>query len=96
MALAETPNGYLWIGTTDGLTRIVGAHFVLNGSNTLPIPAVKSLYRLVPAKDRGLWIGTEGGGLLHRKRNAIPTYLTAQGLTGGFVRSVLEDSLGTV
>jgi signal transduction histidine kinase/ligand-binding sensor domain-containing protein len=95
-ALAETRDGYLWIGTTGGLTRFDGTHFVLNGSSTLPIPAVNSIFCLFSAKDGSLWIGTEGGGLLHLKKNSVTAYSTAQGLTDGFVRSILEDSHGTV
>lgn len=95
-ALAETQDGYLWIGTTGGLTRFDGTRFVLNGSGTLPIPAVNSIFCLFAAKDGSLWIGTEGGGLLHLKKNSVTAYSEAQGLTDGFVRSVLEDSRGTV
>ena len=95
-ALAQTQDGYLWIGTTGGLTRFDGSHFVLNGSSTLPIPAVNSIFCLSPARDGSLWIGTEGGGLLHLQQNAFTSYNAAQGLTDGFVRSILEDRLGTV
>ena len=95
-ALAQTQDGYLWIGTTGGLTRFDGSHFVLNGSSTLPIPAVNSIFCLAPARDGSLWIGTEGGGLLHLKQNAFTAYTAAQGLSDGFVRSILEDRQGAV
>jgi ligand-binding sensor domain-containing protein/signal transduction histidine kinase len=95
-ALTETQDGYLWIGTTGGLTRFDGAHFVLYGSNTLPAPVVNSIFCLFPSRDGSLWIGTEGGGLLHLRENSVKTYSVPQGLTDGFVRSVLEDSQGTV
>jgi len=61
-ALAETRDGYLWIGTTGGLTRFDGTRFVLNGSNTLPSSGVNSIFCLAPSADGSLWIGTEGGG----------------------------------
>ena len=95
-ALAQSADGYLWIGTTGGLTRFDGSHFVLNGSSTLPIPSVNSIFCLFRARDGSLWIGTEGGGLLHLKQNSFTSYSNAQGLTDGFVRSILEDSRGTV
>ena len=95
-ALAETQDGYLWIGTTGGLTRFDGTHFVLYGSNALPAPVVNSIFCLFPSRDGSLWIGTEGGGLLHLQKNSVKTYATPQGLTDGFVRSILEDSHGTV
>jgi len=95
-ALAQTHDGYLWIGTTGGSMRFDGTHFVLIGSSTLPIPAVNSIFCLHPARDGCLWIGTEGGGLLHLKQNAIATYAAAQGLTVGFVGGIVEDSRGIV
>jgi ligand-binding sensor domain-containing protein/signal transduction histidine kinase len=95
-ALTETPDGYLWIGTTGGLTRFDGTRFQLYGSNTALTPAVNSIFCLFAAKDGSLWIGTEGGGLLRLRKSSVMTYGVAQGLTDGFVRSILEDSRGTV
>jgi ligand-binding sensor domain-containing protein/signal transduction histidine kinase len=95
-ALAETPDGYLWIGTTGGLTRFDGTRFQLYGSNTTHTPAVNSIFCLSPSTDGSLWIGTEGGGLLRLRNNSVKTYGAVQGLTDGFVRSILEDSHGTV
>jgi ligand-binding sensor domain-containing protein/signal transduction histidine kinase len=95
-ALAETRDGYLWIGTTGGLTRFDGTRFVLYGSNILPSPGVNSVFCLSASKDGSLWIGTEGGGLLHLKDNQVKSYGAPEGLTDGFVRSILEDRRGTV
>src|SRR6202042_1807124 len=95
-ALAETSDGYLWIGTTGGLTRFDGTRFVLYGSNILPSPGVNSIFCLSASKDGSLWIGTEGGGMLHLKNNQVKSYGTPEGLTDGFVRSILEDRHGTV
>jgi ligand-binding sensor domain-containing protein/signal transduction histidine kinase len=95
-ALAETRDGYLWIGTTGGLTRFDGNRFLLNGSNTLPSPGVNSIFCLSASQDGGLWIGTEGGGLLHLLNGTVRHFGAAEGLTDSFVRSVLEDRHGTI
>ncbi|WP_158942805.1 sensor histidine kinase [Granulicella sp. S190] len=95
-ALAETGDGYLWIGTTGGLTRFDGMRFVLNGSNTLPSPGVNSIFCLSPSRDGSLWIGTEGGGLLRLLNGSVKHYGEEEGLTDGFVRSVFEDHRGTL
>jgi signal transduction histidine kinase/ligand-binding sensor domain-containing protein len=94
--LAETSDGYLWIGTTGGLTRFDGTRFVLYGLSALHSPGVNSVFCLEPSRDGGLWIGTEGGGLLHLLKGQVRSYGTAEGLTDGFVRSVLEDRRGVV
>src|SRR5271170_3066835 len=95
-ALAETSDGYLWIGTTGGLTRFDGTRFVLYGLSEPPSTGVNSVFCLEPSRDGGLWIGTEGGGLLHLLKGQVRSYGAAEGLTDSFVRSVLEDRRGVV
>ena len=58
-ALAETRDGYLWIGTIGGLTRFDGNRSLLNGSNALPSPSVSSVFRLSASQDGGSMVGTE-------------------------------------
>jgi ligand-binding sensor domain-containing protein/signal transduction histidine kinase len=94
--LAETSDGYLWIGTTGGLTRFDGTRFVLYGLSAPHTPGVNSVFCLEPSRDGGLWIGTEGGGLLHLLNGQVQSYGAAEGLTDGFVRSVHEDRSGVV
>jgi ligand-binding sensor domain-containing protein len=63
-ALAETKDGYLWVGTTGGLTRFDGTRFSMyEASSSMPALGVNSIFCLEPSSDGGLWIGTEGGGL---------------------------------
>jgi ligand-binding sensor domain-containing protein/signal transduction histidine kinase len=95
-ALAETSDGYLWIGTTGGLTRFDGTRFVLYGLSEPHSTRVNSVFCLEPSRDGGLWIGTEGGGLLHLLKGQVQSYGVAEGLTDSFVRSVLEDRHGVV
>jgi ligand-binding sensor domain-containing protein/signal transduction histidine kinase len=92
-AIRQTPDGFLWIGTTGGLVRFDGFHFMhsmhpwhdtaLTGDSTFCIFA---------ASDGSLWLGTEGEGLLHLENGSVRSYSAADGLTDGFVRSVIEDS----
>lgn len=61
-AIAQTPDGFLWLGTGAGLVRFDGAHFsVFNRSNT---PGLKSnsIRSLLVDRDGVLWVGTEWGG----------------------------------
>jgi ligand-binding sensor domain-containing protein/signal transduction histidine kinase len=95
-AFAETKDGYLWVGTTGGLTRFDGTRFSMYGATALPAAGVNSIFCLEPSGDGGLWIGTEGGGLLHLLNGRVQSYGVANGLTDGFVRAVLEDRRGTV
>jgi len=91
-ALAVSSDGALWIGSTGGLVRFDGFHMQAYGAGqSAPLP-VNSIFCLVPDADGDLWAGTEGGGLLRMRGHALKSYSAEQGLTDGFVRSVLHDS----
>ena len=57
-AIAQTADGYLWIGTETGLVRFDGVRFVAwtaPAGQSLPST---SIYSLAGTRDGGLWIGT--------------------------------------
>ncbi|MDW8355675.1 MAG: two-component regulator propeller domain-containing protein [Bryobacterales bacterium] len=93
-SLAQSRDGYLWVGTSGGLVRFDGARFtVFNGANT-PAFADDSVYSLHAGRDGSLWIGTEGGGLLRYRGGKFVPYGAAEGLTNHFVRALFEDRTG--
>jgi ligand-binding sensor domain-containing protein/signal transduction histidine kinase len=95
-AIQQSPDGYLWIGTTGGLVRFDGSHFHLYDHATTPALADNSVFCVLSARDGSLWMGTEGGGLVHFKDGVFRAYTQADGLSNGFVRSLIEDSQGRI
>lgn len=95
-AVVESPIGSLWIGTTGGLTNFGGARLQPYANGVSSPPAVHSAFCLLIARDGTLWAGTEGEGLLHLSGNTIRTYAGAEGLTDGFVRSIIQDDQGRI
>ena len=63
-AFAQTPDNYLWIGTSGGLVRFDGAGFVLFDRENTPAIREDSVFCLTVARDGSLWAGTDGSGLL--------------------------------
>lgn len=59
-AIAQTKDGYLWIGTEGGLVRFDGVRFVPWSSNEKHLPDAR-IYSLLGARDGSLWIGTADG-----------------------------------
>jgi ligand-binding sensor domain-containing protein/signal transduction histidine kinase len=90
-SLAQTYDGYLWIGTSGGLVRFDGTRFVVFNRETVPAFRDDSVYSLLVSKDGALWAGTEGGGLIRYKDGSFRAFGANEGLTNGFVRVIYED-----
>lgn len=93
-ALAQTPDGYLWIGTSGGLVRFDGAEMVVFNRENTPALRSNSVFSLLVSRSGDLWIGTEGGGVVRYHRGEFRRFSAEEGLSNGFVRSVLEDRRG--
>ncbi|MGD0479699.1 MAG: two-component regulator propeller domain-containing protein [Terracidiphilus sp.] len=91
-ALAQTPEGYLWIGTNGGLVRFDGFEFRAFGHTNTPALTEDSILQLYVTRDGALWIGTEGGGLVRYSDGLFQRYGEREGLSNGFVRAIFEDS----
>ena len=90
-AIAQTPDGYLWLGTEFGLVRFDGVRFLrwtAPPGQHLPNATILSL---LVARDGTLWIGTYGG-LASWKDSRLTDYpdFAEQ------VSSIAEDHEGTI
>jgi ligand-binding sensor domain-containing protein/signal transduction histidine kinase len=95
-SFAQTPDGFLWVGTSDGLFRFDGTNFTLFSHENTPIMRENSVFCLLAARNGHLWIGTDGGGLLEMHDGVLRAYTPADGLTDGFIRALFEDRSGTL
>src|ERR1035441_4403974 len=95
-AFAQTPDNYLWIGTSGGLVRFDGASFVVYDRDNAPAMRDNSVFCLTVARDGSLWAGTDGAGLLRYKNGAFRSYRAAEGLTNDFVRAVFQTRDGVL
>jgi signal transduction histidine kinase/ligand-binding sensor domain-containing protein len=95
-AIAQTPEGYLWLGTTEGLARFDGVRFLIFDRSNTPALTDNSILSIESVPDGSLWIGTEGGGLLHYAHGAFQGFGQKDGLTNGFIRATHLDRKGTL
>jgi ligand-binding sensor domain-containing protein/signal transduction histidine kinase len=93
-AFAQTPDGYLWVGTSGGLLRFDGARFQLFAHENTPAFGENSVFCLLAAHDGRLWIGTDGSGLIEWQNGAFHAYSAEKGQTSDFVRALAEDHNG--
>ena len=93
MAIVQTRDGYIWLGTANGLARFDGVRFKRFGL----AEGLSSLQVRVLLEDRegGLWVGTAKG--LSRYRNGQFTSWTARdGLAGDMIMALAQDREGAI
>jgi ligand-binding sensor domain-containing protein/signal transduction histidine kinase len=94
-AVAQTKDGYIWIGTEEGLARFDGIKFtVFDKQNT---PEIKSNYIRTLLADRlgALWIGT-AEGLVRMLDGKFTLFTTNEGLPSDTIQAVYEDREGNL
>jgi signal transduction histidine kinase/ligand-binding sensor domain-containing protein len=77
-AIVQTSDGYLWLGTEEGLARFDGYSFTIFNKDAGNLPS-NSITALATGTDGTLWIGT-ANGLTSYKDNRFQSYSTADGL----------------
>jgi len=95
-AFAQTPDGYLWIGTTGGLLRFDGAHFTVFDRQNTPALHESSVFCLKVSRDGTLWIGTEGGGVVSYRDGQFHSWQSSGQPGNDFLRVMMEDTDGSI
>lgn len=93
--IAQTSDGFVWLGTEVGLVRFDGNSFVLFDQNTKPALPGNDVTCLLGASDGSLWIGTSDG-LARLKEGTVTTFTNANGLPGNSIRSLHDGQKGGV
>jgi ligand-binding sensor domain-containing protein len=95
--LIQDSQGFMWIGTWDGLNKYDGYNFtVYNTEDGLTNPTI---YSVVEDEEDKLWIGTDNGlNLLNRQTGKIVQYYHQAGnsnsLSNNLVSHIYKDSEG--
>lgn len=92
-AIAQTADGYIWIGTRDGVLRFDGVKFTPwtpIEDDSLPGRGVSAL---LGARDGSLWIGTTNG-IAQLKDGRLTNY-PPENRTGG-IAAIIEDETGAI
>ena len=92
-ALAQTRDGYVWVGTDDGVSRFDGVRFASDlpgGFHGGPVQA------LLGDTQGALWIGTIGAGLACWREGEPSAFMITNGLPSATITALAEGRDGRV
>jgi PAS domain S-box-containing protein len=94
-ALAQTRDGYLWVGTTNGLLRFDGISFERYQPEVGSLLAT-SVSALMAVPDGGLWVGFTRGGASFIRNGRVKNYSDPDGFPVSTVRCFARDRRGAI
>jgi signal transduction histidine kinase/ligand-binding sensor domain-containing protein len=95
-AIAQTPDGYLWIATFNGLARFNGLEFVVfDPANTPELPSARIVDLQVDRRGR-LWIKSERGHLTEWASGRFMSFGESRGLPDAGIGLLREDPAGDI
>jgi signal transduction histidine kinase/ligand-binding sensor domain-containing protein len=96
-ALAQTTDGFLWLGTSSGLYRFDGVRFEHFRAESGADLSGNDIFTLMATPDGGLWIGFRFGGADFLKDGRITRYGAAEGFPSkGTARRFAIERSGAV
>ena len=84
--LLQTRDGYLWLGTDEGLIRFDGVRFEIFHNRNTPAFTLNRVSHLAESSDGCVWIATSGGGIVCKDGPNFRRYGAADGLSNEQVR----------
>jgi signal transduction histidine kinase/streptogramin lyase len=93
-AITQTSDGYLWLGTDEGLSRFDGYEFVTFDKTNGELPS-NSITALAAAPDGGLWIGTSNG-LAYYRNKRFRAYTVKDGLPDPAISQLYIERSGVL
>ena len=96
-AIAQTPDGFLWLGTFGGLVRFDGFAFTVFDSNNTPALKSNRITALYVDRRGKLWFGTDTCEVYALVAGGIQLFSQlAEGASQNFIDAIYEDTQGNL
>jgi ligand-binding sensor domain-containing protein len=95
-AIVQTRDGYLWLGTYNGLVRFDGARFKIFDTSNTPVLGDNRITSLFEDADGTLWIGHETGGLTRWRAGKFTAVNLGNDWPGGTIFDMGTDVDGVL
>ena len=95
-AVVQTRDGYLWVGTYNGLARFDGIQFTVFDDNNTPELRSSRITSLFETADSTLWIGTESGDVSKYQDGHFAAVPVRANWSGGKIYAIIADDAGDV
>lgn len=93
-AIAQTPDGYLWLGTQEGLVRFDGLDFTVFDTKNVEAFQSNDIRILQMDSAGSLWIGTRNAGLVRYRNGTFATIANQDSLKGRRITAIVESKQG--
>lgn len=94
--LLQKSDGYLYIGTYDGLVRFDGVKFTILNKNTVSDFRCVSARTIFEDTDGNLWVGSNDEGVAKISSSGIEMFTTDNGLPNNSIRDIAQDKSGNI
>jgi ligand-binding sensor domain-containing protein len=84
-AVLQASDGYIWLGSLEGLARFDGVRFDHFDLKKLVGAQTNGVYSLAESSDGALWIGTYSSGLVRYQNNRFHAFKQIDGLSSNTV-----------
>lgn len=96
LSIAETPDGYIWLGTEEGLVRFDGVRFTTYTKHSTPELRSSEVLALLVDHHDTLWIGTRDGGLSCFRNGQFTAVNSQAQLSSSSILTLHEDREGAL
>ena len=96
LSIAQTPDGYIWLGTEEGLVRFDGVRFTTYTKRSTSALRSNEILSLLVDHQNALWIGTRDGGLSCFRDGQFSAISSPGQLASSSILSLHQDARGSL